>query len=256
VNAEFLRALRFEHAMRERMATEKITWPWGTAFFNSELPLIYDQNYLRVEKEGAPAARDLVREADGLMGPRGFPHRKIVIDDENQAGPLVPAFTELGWEVNRLVVMVHRAAPRREPRVPVDEIAPAVHTAARTEFNRREPYFEGDEKVLLQMRDAARLHFDVTDKRCFAAYADDKIASICELYSDGVTAQIEDVSTLEEYRGRGLATAVVLRALREAQTHRHDFVFLVADDDDWPKQLYAKLGFEAAGRTFQFLRRR
>jgi hypothetical protein len=30
-------------------------------------------------------------------------------------------------------------------------------------------------------------------------------------------------------------------------------VFLVADDDDWPKEMYAKLGFEEAGRTFQFL---
>jgi GNAT superfamily N-acetyltransferase len=256
VSPEFLRALAFEHEMRDRMATEKVSWRWGTAFFNRELPLIYDVNYLRVERQGSPSADELLAETERCMALRGLRHRKLVIDDETQAKPLLPDFAALGWEINTLLVMVHRREPRREPTVAVDEIAPAVHTAARNEFNRREPYFEGDENVLLQMRDMARLHFKVTDKRCFAAYAGDTIASICELYSDGVTAQIEDVSTLEGYRGRGLATSVVLRALQEAYTHGHEFVFLVADDDDWPKELYEKIGFDPVGRTYQFLRRR
>ena len=33
-----------------------------------------------------------------------------------------------------------------------------------------------------------------------------------------------------------------------------DLVFLVADDRDWPKQLYSKLGFDPVGRFWQFTR--
>ena len=31
-------------------------------------------------------------------------------------------------------------------------------------------------------------------------------------------------------------------------------MFIVADDDDWPKALCARLGFQAAGRTRMFHR--
>ena len=29
-------------------------------------------------------------------------------------------------------------------------------------------------------------------------------------------------------------------------------IFLIADDADWPKELYAKLGFDPIGRFWQF----
>jgi hypothetical protein len=32
-----------------------------------------------------------------------------------------------------------------------------------------------------------------------------------------------------------------------------DFVFLIADAQDWPKEMYAKLGFEEIGITYEFL---
>ena len=66
--------------------------------------------------------------------------------------------------------------------------------------------------------------------------AGDEIASTCELYSDGVTAQIEAVITLEQHRNKGLARAVVMAALDDALAEGHDLVFLVADDDDWPQR--------------------
>ena len=32
-----------------------------------------------------------------------------------------------------------------------------------------------------------------------------------------------------------------------------ELVFLVADDEDWPKELYRKLGFDDLGRVYEFL---
>jgi predicted GNAT family acetyltransferase len=77
---------------------------------------------------------------------------------------------------------------------------------------------------------------------------------VCELYTIDTVAQIEDVNTLEEFRGRGLASAVVLAAARRAEERGCDVVFLIADDDDWPKDLYARLGFEPVSRTWSFVR--
>jgi hypothetical protein len=33
----------------------------------------------------------------------------------------------------------------------------------------------------------------------------------------------------------------------------NDLTFLIADRDDWPKQLYAKLGFDEVGRVWEFV---
>jgi hypothetical protein len=44
----------------------------------------------------------------------------------------------------------------------------------------------------------------------------------------------------------------VLRAAAEARSSGADLVFLVADADDWPKELYGRLGFDTIGRLTKF----
>jgi GNAT superfamily N-acetyltransferase len=60
------------------------------------------------------------------------------------------------------------------------------------------------------------------------------------------------VATLPAHRGLGLARGVVLRAVGEARDAGCDLVFLHADDDDWPKCLYGRLGFEPLARWSAF----
>jgi GNAT superfamily N-acetyltransferase len=103
---------------------------------------------------------------------------------------------------------------------------------------------------MAQLIDTARLMQEAIGARFFAARVSGEVASTCDLYSDGLTAQIEAVITLEQHRNKGLGRAVVLAALDVAQSEGHDFVFLIADDDDWPKELYTRLGFDPIGRTF------
>jgi len=83
---------------------------------------------------------------------------------------------------------------------------------------------------------------------------DDAPVAAADLYSDGRIAQVEEVATLPAHRGHGYASAVVLRAVEVALASGHDLVFLEADARDWPKDLYARLGFEEVGRTWSFLR--
>jgi predicted GNAT family acetyltransferase len=76
------------------------------------------------------------------------------------------------------------------------------------------------------------------------------LVAITMLYSDGTVAQVEDVYTVPEERGRGYARALVTRAAEIAREQGHEFVFIIADEDDWPKQLYRKVGFEPIGLSW------
>ena len=61
---------------------------------------------------------------------------------------------------------------------------------------------------------------------------------------DGDLGMVEDVFTLPDARGRGIATAMIDHCVRHARAHGAGPVFIGAHADDWPKQLYARLGFE------------
>jgi len=84
--------------------------------------------------------------------------------------------------------------------------------------------------------------------RWFVAPAGDPAAACRLLRADGV-AQVEDVGTLPRARRRGLAQAVVLAAVAAARRDGADEIVIAADADDWPHQLYAKLGFEPVGEA-------
>ena len=100
----------------------------------------------------------------------------------------------------------------------------------------------------------ARRVAEAGNARHFAVLVEGEVVAAADLFSDGRTAQIEDVATLPEHRRRGYGRAVTERALAEAIAEGHEFVFLVADDDDWPKELYRRLGFEPVGCTYAFTR--
>jgi GNAT superfamily N-acetyltransferase len=87
--------------------------------------------------------------------------------------------------------------------------------------------------------------------RFFAAWMDGELAGCCDLYEHAGVAQIENVDTLERFRNRGVARAFLGAAI-DAARPAADLVFLFADDADWPKQLYAKLGFDPVGYFRQF----
>jgi ribosomal protein S18 acetylase RimI-like enzyme len=134
----------------------------------------------------------------------------------------------------------------------VEEVEPAAMEPVWAEGIRSDHPEEGEEAVGQLVR-AQHRRRRAADVRYFAARVDGRVASYCELFLADGTGQIESVMTLEPYRGRGLAKAVVSRALAESQAV-HDFTFLVAEAHDWPKELYRKLGFESAGSIWDFLR--
>jgi GNAT superfamily N-acetyltransferase len=250
---EYDRANAFEESLRERAAERVVPHRFGTAVFTDSLPTIWDGNALRVER-GDPSAQALVKEADRIQGEAGLAHRRLFVFDETLARKLAPAFRELGWEINRYLFMLPRRRPARKPSAAVVEVErPATHPL-RARIAREGKWSETEEDVRRSLAFGDRIAA-TGNGRQFAIVEGEEVVSCTDLYSDGRTAQIEDVSTLPEARGRGYASAVVLAALEAARRTDHDLVFLCADDDDWPKELYARLGFDQIGVKYGFLRK-
>jgi GNAT superfamily N-acetyltransferase len=247
---EFARAVAFEEALREQGVDQIVPFRWGDAVLTTSLPRVWDFNLLRVTESGASAA-ELAAEADRIQGDAGIAHRRVAAEDEN----LVEGFAELEWETNRFVFMAYRgaAAPFAD-RPEVREVSREILLPIREALVREAPWAD-DEVAVRQVLAAGARVAQAARPRHFAVQVDGEMVSAADLYTDGATAQVEDVVTLAPHRNQGYASAVILHAVDEAVASGHDFVFLVADDEDWPKDLYARLGFEPIGRRWTFQRR-
>jgi GNAT superfamily N-acetyltransferase len=251
--SELERCIGFISRMADRAAGKKEPSPYGVALLDPALPGVWSRNFLLANTELEASAGELAAEADRLLGEAGVRHRKVEVFDADAGARLEPGFRALGWNAECDVIMVARRDPDRRldtslvEEVTVDELVPAW-----TDGWRADPDIVGED-VARQLVENKRRLSDVVDTRFFATREEGEVASYCELYSDGSAAQIENVLTLERFRNRGLARAMVSRALDEARDGGHDLVFLLADRDDWPRKLYEKLGFDEVGHIWEFV---
>lgn len=84
----------------------------------------------------------------------------------------------------------------------------------------------------------------------FAAYLGEEMAASCSVFlSDGV-AGLDDLLTDADHRHRGIATALM------AHVHRHCGcpLFLHADAEDTPKDMYSAMGYVTVKTDYEYLR--
>lgn len=233
-------------------STSERTFPWGggIAHLHQGLPRVWDLNFLVLEDDALDAAQ-IAREADEVMGSVGCLHRRVAVRDPDLGARLEPGFAELGWETDVHVVMGHSRDPDREVDTSrVRELGDRTWPSRRKQLA---SYPWSDDETLEQLRALYDLTTRVANARDLAIVEDGEPVSFAMLFSDGATGMIEDVATLEAYRGRGLSRAVMTKALHMSRA-AHDFTFLIADDRDWPKHFYSKLGFDVLGRHYFFLK--
>lgn len=248
--SEVERCLAFLAWVDERCAQRTEPFAFGTAYFDDTLPLIRSLNLLVVDRGLEPPFDELCAEAERLHSAAGHSFRRISIRDDDVGARLAPRFADAGWKPDPLLVMPFEAPLRDVDASEVVEVARADLEPAWDVGVREAPW--ANDEVARQIVGQRRVIGEATSARYFAVREDGEVASYCELYTDGETGQIEGVLTLERFRGRGYASAVVMRAVRESLDAGHTLTFLLAEEEDWPKELYAKLGFERAGRFWDF----
>jgi ribosomal protein S18 acetylase RimI-like enzyme len=250
VTDDLTRIHRFEREV-EMAGTKTVASPLGVGVLTPELPRRHDSNYVFLERAGT--AYEAMAEADRILGGAGANHRVIVTFDEELGRRLEPAFLGAGWGRQRHVFMAHRREPTKQVDLStVSEVDEGALRPGRTQAICSYPW--GSPELAKELLDAKVLLADRAETRFFGVPVNGEIVAWSDLYLAQGMAQVEDVATLEDHRGNGYASAVVLRAVREAQAAGADLIFLVADDEDWPKELYERLGFEIVGRSYKFIR--
>jgi ribosomal protein S18 acetylase RimI-like enzyme len=253
--SELERILAFLRSLDQGASTSTERFELGTAFFNERLPRVYDRNFVLVT-EAHTDPRQVTEAADRLQGGAGLTHRKVVFEPEPAGARVTAALGAAGWEHRRLSVMAYRgdraAVPHAERSSEAGEVDREALLPALEALIRTEPWGSDDE-VVRQLKAADAAIERAVRQRCFAQLVDGEVVASCRLFSDGSTAQIEDVATVPGHRQRGYAQAVVTKAAQEALAE-HDLLFINVVDGRWVKRWYERLGFEQVGLRYEATR--
>ena len=238
------RAVAFLRAQAIRLARELEPLPYGFVALDRELPNAWDLNTAWVDR--APSARALAADLERIQGGAGLGHRQALIADPS-SDALVDALSGDGWtRIDRVLMALRDLSGRADSRWPVTQPPPAATRQFLEAFLREEGAPQG-EATNRQLCDAADRAVEIGGAIRLGVEIEGAVAAACDLFVRGRTAQIESVMTLPAKRGRGMARALVLDALRRARAAACTLVFLQAEADDWPRELYARLGFEPVG---------
>ena len=244
------RALRYSWTFSDASADAIDRVDAGTVLRTPSLPDAWSLNALRLEH--AFPGLDLAGAEDLAAAHLGTPYLQLLVEDEPTALRLLDAARgDRGWNTERHLLMALTGTPPR-PAAPTRDGRAAETTELMAEWMRHEGQ---PEPVVEQLVARTRREHAVGEQRHLVADHEGRAAAMCTVrLGDGV-AQLEDVYVRASARGAGLGRAVVAAGARLAAATGADPVFIVADDQDWPKRLYAKLGFTPLGRRAEMHRK-
>jgi ribosomal protein S18 acetylase RimI-like enzyme len=246
------RAIAYRRAHYARVCNRIVPWEHGVVVFADEFPTFWGLNEVRVEGPDAGlSAPELAALADELQP--GLAHRQITVEDEAAGRRLRPGFDALGWDTERLVWMELNGPAHGEP-APA-EITEVPHARTRP---LRETWFL--DSRWMNSPEAAREFMGVEERvgarigvRALMAWgaAGHPLGYVTFVAQHGA-AEVEQAYVEPHARGRGIGGALVSAAVDAAGEPR---TYIVADDEEAAKRLYARLGFVEVWYQHQFIRR-
>jgi GNAT superfamily N-acetyltransferase len=244
-------ALQFQRRTTELIADEIRPIEAGFVARSPSLPEVWSANHVRVSRP--VGFEELTALADEHLA--GLPYRQVALEDDQSGRRLAAPLRAAGWRLEREVVMELVRPADRDVNTGMVIEAGEDEMLALMERWHREGLPETSEDGLRQLAAYGRRENRAWGDRTFAIVGDDgRPAAMTKLRANERVAQLEDVFTAPEARGRGYGRALVTHAAEQARRGGHDLIFIVADDNDWPKLLYAKVGFEPIGWTWSFHR--
>ena len=84
---DLARAIAFMRALHLRTATRVEELPYGLAFFEPELPAVWDLNLIWIDElPSGMTAPELAAEAERVQAPAGLAHRRIELNTRGRRG--------------------------------------------------------------------------------------------------------------------------------------------------------------------------
>src|SRR3954470_24431968 len=108
-----------EHAVHDAGALRREEFPGGVAYFNDQLPLVWDVNFVRVDRPAVDLGPTVAR----LQAALG--HRKLLIEHPALVEAHAPELVGRGFARRDLVAMARAPGGRLDPEVrevPYDEV--------------------------------------------------------------------------------------------------------------------------------------
>jgi GNAT superfamily N-acetyltransferase len=222
-------------------------WEHGTIVRASRYPTYYDFNLVRVEDEPGMSVPQLIEFADGALS--GLDHRRFDFEAVEAGDARRAEFEAAGWKTMRLLWMRHETPPPAGPAIAVEEVAyDAVHDLRVAWHDEDFPGVDPDSYL-----PAAREVALGRAARVLAVHEDSAPLAFAQLERDGDdAAEITQVYVHPDHRGGGRGTAMT-RAAIEAAAGARD-LWIAADDEDRPKELYARLGFRPVWTVLEVTR--
>jgi GNAT superfamily N-acetyltransferase len=242
------RALAWRRAPLEAVCDSIERWEHGIVARASAYPSYYDYNLVLVEGEPGMTVPELQAFADEALA--GLEHGRMDFEDVEAAGARRDGFTAAGWRSTRLVWMRHDE-PLPPPgdaevewaEVPYDAVADLRIAWYREDSPDQDP---GD--YHRQAREVAQR----LNARVIAVHEEGRPVGFAQLEHHDDGAEVTQVFVHPDHRGGGRGTAMTRAAIEAAGDVRD--LWIVADDEDRPKELYARLGFRTAVKTMEFTR--
>ena len=239
------RALAWRRDDIARVCDSIEPWDHGIVATASSYPTYYNYNLVLVQDNPRLTADELVEFADEALA--GFDHRRVDFEDTEAAEAVRADLTERGWRSTRLLWMRREGEPppaaERVAEVPYDAVNHLRVAWHEEDFPGRDPgEYHAQVRALAHIRDV----------RVLAVIEDDRPVAYAQLEYAGDAAEITQVYVAAEHRGQGSGTAITTAAIRAAGDVGD--LWISADDEDRPKELYARLGFVPVVTTMEFTR--
>jgi len=239
-------ALRLYRQRQELVCDSIEPWEHGVVVRASRYPDYWDFNLIRVEDDPGMGAEALAMVADRLMA--GQDHRRFDFEIATAGEAVRSGLEALGWRAARLLWMRREDGPPAGAglevlEVPYDDVVKLRVAWHREDFPDVDPgdYHANAREVAMRL-----------NARVFAVERGGEPVAFAQLEGDRDVAEITQVYVHPDERGNGIGTAMTTAAMHAAADVRD--LWICADDEDRPKQLYSRLGFRPAHTTVELTR--
>lgn len=227
--------------------------PLGEFVRNHGLPEVWEANVTtRVRARTGEQIEELLARVDEVM--EGVRYRRFFCDARTPE-PFEARLLLEGYrpEIELVQILAH-PAKWSAPSYPVRRVdwrrdAEGIRRLLRCEHVERAELLGQPPFSDPRTRDVLRHRLGkAAEVRTFLAVADGRqVAHVSAWSGRGGIALVDHLYVARPWRGRGIARALLSRAIADLESRGAGAVALVSRPEEWPRRFYAKLGFRPVG---------
>jgi GNAT superfamily N-acetyltransferase len=240
------RARAWRHGFHAAACDVLEPWAHGTVVRATRYEGYWDLNVVRVEDDPGMTVGELIAFTDDALA--GLAHRRIDFEQIGAGDEARAGFEALGWKTLRLLYLRHESPPPPGPGIVVEQVPYDAVNMLRASWHHEDLPGQDPTAFIAEAREVAMRR----DVQVLAVHEGGAPIAYAQIEREDSAAEITQVYVHPDHRGGGRGTALTRAAIEAAGDV--DDLWIAADDEDRPKELYARLGFRPAWRAMELTR--